>query len=125
MSGGAAPGGDPLAALVVAGAAGDACVSRPSHEERARTELARLKDAVDMYRITFGSMPASLDDLVAPPDGSEPLLEKAPIDPWGIPYRLRMRDGGDYVIESAGPDGLFEPDDNLHAPGRPAGGTRR
>lgn len=71
----------------------------------AKSELARVKDAVDMYRITFGKMPESLEDLRTPPDGSEPLLEKDPIDPWGNPYELKRTDGSDYDIISYGADG--------------------
>jgi general secretion pathway protein G len=69
-------------------------------------ELARIKNAVDMYRITFGRMPESLEDLRNPPDGSEPLLEKDPIDPRGHPYVFIRLDGSDYEIRSLGPDGI-------------------
>lgn len=70
-----------------------------------KSQIARVKDAVDVFRITFGSMPESLDDLRNPPDGSEPLLANDPIDPWGHPYVLKRLDGTDYDILSYGADG--------------------
>ncbi len=71
----------------------------------AKSELARIKEAVDMYRISFGRMPESLDSLRDSPDGSEPILEKDPIDPWGRPYELRILEGSKFDVISYGSDG--------------------
>jgi len=77
---------------------------RTAKDGIAKAELARIKDAVDQYRLTFGRMPETLDDLRNPPD-NDPVLEKDPIDPWGHPYELKRLDGSDYDIISYGEDG--------------------
>jgi len=83
----------------------------PGEDALLGSGAARLQNAIDLYRISFGTFPDSIDDLLSPPDGSDPLLEKEPLDPWGRPYRLKRLPGPSLYIESAGPDGLFEPKD--------------
>ena len=70
----------------------------------AKAELARIKDGVDQYYLTFGRLPETLEDLMNPPD-NQAILEKDPIDPWGHPYEMKRLDGSDYDIISYGEDG--------------------
>jgi hypothetical protein len=47
-----------------------------------------LTAAAQAYEIRFGQLPERLEQLVAPPGGGPPLIERdALTDPWGRPYR--------------------------------------
>ncbi|MBM4783918.1 MAG: hypothetical protein GQE15_40120 [Archangiaceae bacterium] len=81
----------------------------------ARHELLTINDALNAYRSQNGSWPSEADwaeRLVA-----ARLLERAPLDPWGNPYRYRLEsaDGGEQrpVVSSLGADGELETADDL------------
>ena len=73
--------------------------------KEARAEIARLEGVVDTYRALSDSqeLPESLDDLTRPPDGSAPLLDEIPKDPWGQEYVYHVTGEG-YELYSRGPD---------------------
>jgi general secretion pathway protein G len=92
-------------------------------ETRARADLKRLSDAVDLYRLNTGEWPRTLKDLRREPRGVRgwrgPYLRRQGQlrDPWGNAYRY-VRDPGAgraYALRSAGPDGApGGPDDVVY-----------
>lgn len=82
--------------------AGDQVSLRSAHHE-----LLTINDSLNAYRTLKGNWPSEADwaeRLVA-----ARLLERAPVDPWGNPYRYRLEsaDGGNQrpAVISLGPDG--------------------
>ena len=92
---------------------------------RAKSDLAAIGLAVDLYELDTGRLPASLEDLTrrdAPADvGDEakgrwngPYLKKGlPNDPWSKPYSYNRESQHhqDYDLFSLGPDGQPGNDD--------------
>ena len=92
---------------------------------RAKSDIAAIGLALDLYELDVGGYPATLDELVAkePPSNlsqeakdhwNGPYLKKGlSHDPWGRPY-VYARDSQhnqDYDISSLGPDGQPGKDD--------------
>lgn len=82
----------------------------------ARQSIERLGSVLDMYKLDVGSYPSTdlgLAALVQKPTGVDawngPYLKgSTPVDPWNHPYVYRepsTRQGHDYDLCSAGPDG--------------------
>lgn len=67
---------------------------------------ANITLALDMFEMDNGVYPDKLEDLMVDPGLSEkwkgPYLKKAPIDPWGRPYKYE-KEGKDYKLCSDGP----------------------
>jgi len=86
----------------------------------AKTELLRLKTAINQFYMDTGVYPGSLKDLTRPPAQEEiarkwggglgakgKYVKKLKKDPWGVPYkynRERYKDNP-YTLFSYGPDG--------------------
>jgi general secretion pathway protein G len=80
---------------------------------KAKSEIANLSMAVDLYEVDNGSFPTSLEGLVTSPglpnwDGPYMKKGKIPLDPWGAPYTF-SQSGKGYEIRSAGPTGKSAP----------------
>lgn len=86
--------------------------------EKARTDLAVMGQALEMYRLDNLSYPSSSDGLAAltaPPASLPPsarfrkggYIKKLPNDPWGRPYQYDNpgRRGPGYDLYSLGADG--------------------
>jgi general secretion pathway protein G len=56
---------------------------------RAQADLQTLTKACQSYKIKYQDYPASLQELVNPPEGGKPYLTSADAlnDPWGKPYQ--------------------------------------
>ena len=92
---------------------------------RAKSDLAAIGLAIDLYELDSGRLPGSLEDLTrrdAPADLSDdpkgrwngPYLKKGlPNDPWGRPYQYTRdsQHSQDYDVFSLGPDGQPGDDD--------------
>lgn len=83
----------------------------------ARSSIAAIALAVDLYEVDNGQYPQSLRNLIergSEPNWNGPYLREArvPTDPWGNEFRYTRRDSG-YEIRSAGPDGQFDTDDDI------------
>ncbi|MEM9068196.1 MAG: prepilin-type N-terminal cleavage/methylation domain-containing protein [Myxococcota bacterium] len=76
----------------------------------ATTEAAAVRHAATVYAVEYGGCP-TLDDLVG--DYLDPHTRHE--DPWGNPYAIVCEDG-DYLGLSAGPDGVFDTDDDIPDP---------
>jgi general secretion pathway protein G len=90
---------------------------------RAIADIGTIHKAIETYRITRGSIPLTMNDMVPQ------LYTEPPIDPWGQPYNYnnftqippgeRRKDGPlvpinkEFDIFSSGPDGQSVP--NIHA----------
>lgn len=103
-----------------AGAAGEP--SKPparDGDKIARTQMANLGTAVDMYKLSNRRFPNSLE-VLAEPDArtGEPYIDKIPQDPWGNDYEYRLMSRREYQIRSGGRDGEFDTDDDVVHPER-------
>jgi len=85
-----------------------------SEVKAARSQIAALGKALDVYRLDTGHYPAQEAGLQAlttapgnEPKWQGPYLEKAvPLDPWGHPYLYRIpSEQGEYDLISYGKDG--------------------
>jgi len=95
---------------------------QPAKIKAAKTELANLKQALDMFAIDCDRYPTSeegLGALVNNPgnvDGWTQILQKIPVDPWGTPYVYRSpgtRTNKDYDLYSCGPSKTDGGSDNI------------
>jgi len=80
---------------------------------KARSDIATLEQAMEMYRLDNFAYPANLNALVQPPPGSDATryrsggyIKKLPNDPWNRPYQLAVPGkAGPFEIYSLGADG--------------------
>jgi general secretion pathway protein G len=82
-----------------------------------RASIANVMRAVEAFRADHeGRCPAGAAQLVAPTDGHEPYLARAPRDGWGRALRIacpgRLHPASADVT-SAGPSGSFEDQDQI------------
>ena len=111
-----------LAAMVVPRLAGR---TEQAKIARAKSDIATIGLALDLYELDAGQYPAALQELVAkePPatlsdemkaKWNGPYLKKGlPKDPWGRPYdyKKESQHNQDYDLSSLGPDGQPGNDD--------------
>lgn len=80
-------------------------------QDTARMELATLRNAVETYYGLLGRYPTNEEGLRALATKSdqlaEPLIDQAPVDPWGRPYQYFNpgRDDRPYEVICYGADG--------------------
>ena len=96
-----------LAAVVVPRLSGRVGQSQIS---AAKSSIASLSLAVDLYETDNGYFPASLQALMtkgSEPNWRGPYVKKPelPLDPWGHPFVYTPKDNG-YEIKSYGPNGM-------------------
>jgi general secretion pathway protein G len=103
-----------LAAVVVPRLSGRVGQSQVS---AAKSSIASIGLAVDLYETDNGNFPASLQSLITM--GGEqnwhgPYLKKGeiPVDPWGHEFVYTLKDNG-YEIRSAGPNGSAGDSDDI------------
>ena len=90
--------------------------SGPRKSKLASTEMNTLLTSVELYQLTRGRAPETLDDLV-----TSDLLRALTPDPWGSPYQLHANpERTRWAVCSAGPDRLAGTLDDLieFGPGR-------
>lgn len=86
------------------------------------TEIQDLQVALDLYQRDVGTYPTPDSGLVAllkdpgVPHWNGPYYFRSllPRDPWEHPYRYALADGH-AIVQSAGPDGSFDTDDDIDA----------
>ena len=103
-----------LAAVVVPRLSGRVGQSQVS---AAKSSIASIGLALDLYETDNGNFPASLQALLT--KGSEqnwrgPYLKKGeiPIDPWGHEFSYSLKENG-YEIRSGGPNGSMGDGDDI------------
>lgn len=96
-----------LAAVVIPRLTGR---SKDAQISAARSSIANIGLAIDMYEVDNGTYPPSLQALIT--KGSElnwkgPYLKKGeiPLDPWGKEFLYTPKEGG-YELKSLGPNGV-------------------
>lgn len=89
-----------------------------AEKQAAKTQMAQVKQSIDLYRLDVGRYPVKLLDLAKKP--SDPKLaskwqgpymdEDVLEDKWGQPYIYRLTPGGahPYELYSLGPEGTEE-----------------
>lgn len=85
--------------IKVIGALGQAKVAK------AKAEISKMKDAINIYYIVNGTMPETLEALGEPQKGYEEGILKVEKDPWNNEYEYE-RTGRKCVIRSLGADGI-------------------
>ena len=83
----------------------------------AQEGVNNLESAILTYQINYKKLPSSLDDLVQPYDGDQPIVRggaKVLEDPWGHKYQYE-RNGRDVVVISGGPDESIGTDDDIRS----------
>jgi general secretion pathway protein G len=77
----------------------------------AKTDIKKIEQAIQLYRMETGKIPERLRDLVRQPEElngwNGPYMDKEPKDPWGNRYEYRFpgTDGREYDIICYGQDG--------------------
>jgi general secretion pathway protein G len=108
-----------LAAMVVPRLAGRTEQAKIS---RAKSDLATIELALDLYELDMGSYPTGTDLSglrTAPSEEAErwrgPYLKKDVTDPWSKPYNYKHPSdhSQDYDLWSFGPDGQSGTDDDV------------
>ncbi|MBL4869490.1 MAG: type II secretion system major pseudopilin GspG [Robiginitomaculum sp.] len=81
-------------------------------QQKAKTDISTLEQAIEMYKLDMGKYPESLDDLRGGGADSDARYRKAgyikflPDDPWGNPYEYAFPgDNGIIDIWTYGADG--------------------
>ncbi len=106
-----------LAAMVVPRFAGR---TEQAKVARAKSDIAAIGLALDIFELDMGVYPETIKDLAAKPGGDSenwkgPYIKqgKQLIDPWGheYDYTRPTEQGKDYVLKSMGPDGKPGNDD--------------
>lgn len=85
--------------------------SEPIEPQKRFAQLAaRLSELVEMYYITHGELPESLEQLTR---GRSQLIEEVPQDPWGNDLIYEIEGDTDFTIISKGADGQRGTDEDL------------
>jgi hypothetical protein len=74
----------------------------------AQEQLAQFQEALRAFKQVHGRFPSLEEGLAACIQPGEPLR----VDPWGHAYRYRLVEGQP-VVDSAGPDGVFDTKDDI------------
>jgi hypothetical protein len=82
--------------------------STPGQFVAAQLQLAQFQDALRAFKKVHGRFPSPEEGLAACIEPGEPLR----VDPWGRAYRYRLVQGQP-VVDSAGPDGVFDTKDDV------------
>ena len=103
-----------LAAVVVPRLSGRVQQSQVS---AAKSSIASVGLALDLYETDNGNFPASLQSLItkgSEPNWRGPYLKKGeiPIDPWGHEFGYTLKENG-YEIRSGGPNGTMGDGDDI------------
>ncbi len=103
-----------LAAVVVPRLSGRVGQSQVS---AAKSSIASLSLALDLYETDNGYYPSGLQSLLTKgnePNWRGPYLKKEeiPLDPWGHPFVYTLQENG-YRLKSYGPNGMDGGDDDI------------
>jgi len=85
---------------------------------KARADIEKLHNAINEYRIDYGSLPQDIKkNTLAPWLKNEKLTytNDIPIDPWNTPYQYERGSGYGYALYSCGADGLPRTADDIQS----------
>jgi hypothetical protein len=85
-------------------------------DEATRSSIKNVLIGLKLYRVSLGEYPDNLDTLLVrrEPYGPGPFIDapEIPKDGWGRDLRYQ-KEGGQFLLCSAGPDGLFDTPDDI------------
>lgn len=84
--------------------------------DTARIQMADIGKALDLFKVKFNKYPQSLSELVTPPEGKKPLMERIPKDPWDNDYIYifpGQHNPGKFDLQSKGPDEQTDSEDDV------------
>lgn len=106
-----------LAAIVIPKMAGR---GQQAKETAAKSDIAGMETALNMYEVDTGGYPTSLDALVVQPNNASnwkgPYLKEVKPDPWGSGYVYTFpakNNASGFDLMSPGPDGNPGGDDDI------------
>jgi general secretion pathway protein G len=106
-----------LAAIVIPKMAGR---GQQAKETAAKSDIAGMETALNMYEVDTGGYPSNLDALVNQPSNATgwkgPYLKQIKPDPWGNDYAYTFpakKNASGFDLMSAGPDGQAGNDDDI------------
>lgn len=106
-----------LAAIVIPKMAGR---GQQAKETAAKSDIAGMETALNMFEVDTGSYPARLDALVSQPNNltgwKGPYLKQIKPDPWGNEYVYTYpakNNASGFDLMSPGPDGQTGGDDDI------------
>jgi type II secretory pathway pseudopilin PulG len=83
--------------------------SKKSDNSKALAEMHKIRNALEEYRLQFGTFPPSLNNINTKMD--EPFKSTKLIDPWGRSYIYSNNSAYAYTLISAGPKTTDNSDD--------------
>ncbi len=84
--------------------------------DTARIQMADVAKALDLFKVKFNKYPQSLGELVTPPEGKKPILERVPKDPWDNDYiyiNPGQHNPSKFDLQSKGPDEQADSEDDV------------
>ncbi|HEX6811433.1 MAG TPA: type II secretion system protein GspG [Planctomycetota bacterium] len=100
-----------LATLLLGGRVSSGTEAR---EAKVRADVLSIAEAVRLYRMRNGKLPASLDALTTKVERGCSELEELPKDSWDHDYILRRgNEAGEFAVISTGPDGSEKTADDI------------
>ena len=85
-----------------------------SENVTAVNEIEVMTQFVQLFHLTHRRLPANLEELDQTIDGIDPITDSVPLDVWGTAYRYELS-GNAFYLTSAGPDTLFDTDDDIRS----------
>jgi general secretion pathway protein G len=79
-----------------------------------RASIAAVCTAIDLYEVEMGTYPSGLQDLTRATDEHGAYIRGGvPTDSWGNTFQYTLKDRGNYIVKSAGPDGQMGTEDDI------------
>lgn len=81
-----------------------------------KVQMKNLADAIELYRIKIGRYPQNLNELVTPPEGRKPIVDRIPKDGWDADFvyiHPGQHNQGKFDLQSKGPDGITDNEDDV------------
>jgi len=72
---------------------------RESSVKLTQSEMRRIAEACELFEVSVGRLPESIDELSNPPEGFEPFLKDGDMqDAWGSDYEFNITEDGVQLI---------------------------
>jgi len=81
-----------------------------------RIQIGDASKALDLYKVKFNKYPQSLNELVTPPEGKKPIMERVPKDAWDNDFIYifpGQHNPGKFDLQSKGPDEITDNEDDV------------
>lgn len=82
------------------------------YPQKTKKELSEMSEWIEKCNEKFGEYPKDLNEVI----GNNPMRQHWDNDAWSRPYKYAtLKDGKEFLLISAGPDGQFETEDDIKA----------